>query len=171
MSKKNNETKAKSNLKYVIIIACVALIVGVGIYLGLSSKSAYNPVAPSEIQSAVGIDVNDLNLIDSGKEAKGSAGDTQKVYAKFDIASLNPKRFIVQNYPNTTFYSLYENGYGYQYNSVKEVNEKNDYQSELKALDMNVTEAYWLEYDSHKVYLYFTESNGNYTAIVSNYAF
>lgn len=171
MSKKNNETKSKSNLKYVIIIACIALIVIVGICLGQSLNSNTEPPPLPDFQSTIGIDVDKLNLIESSRESKGQTEDAQKVYAKFDIASLSPKRFIVQNYPNTTFYSLYENGYGYQYNSEKEVNEKNDYQSELKVLDTNITEAYWLEYDSHKVYLYFTENNGNYTAIVSNYAF
>ncbi len=169
MSKKNIETKSKSYLKYIIIVACVALIAGVGIFLGLNSKPEYDSASLTEINSVINVNTDAYDIIDSGK--KQSDDGTDKVFAKFEIGSLNPKRYIVQNYPNTTFYALYENGYGYQYNLNEKVNEKNDYQSELKALDMTVTEAYWLNYNSEKIYLYFTESNGSYTAVVSNFAF
>ena len=169
MSKKNTETKSKSYLKYIIIVACVALIAGVGIFLGLRSKPEYDSVSLTEINNVINVDTETYDIIDSGKS--NSSDETDEIYAKLEIGSLNPKRYIVQNYPNTTFYALYENGYGYQYNLNEKVNEKNDYQSELKALDMTVTEAYWLKYNSQKIYLYFTESNGSYTAVVSNFAF
>ncbi len=169
MSKKNTETKSKSYLKYIIIVACVALIAGVGIFIGLSSKPEYDSVSLTQIQSVLSVNTDSYSIIDSGKSNVDD--NSEKIYAKFEIGSLNPKRYIVQNYPNITFYALYENGYGYQYNSKEKVNEKNDYQSELKVLDMKVTEAYWLEYNSQKIYLYFTESNNGYTAVVSNFAF
>ncbi len=173
MAKKNNEANSSSSVKYIIIAVCVALIVIAGIVLGISSKKdepkydGSDFVVTSSVRTELGINETKYTVMQSAAKAD----DMDKYYVKLGIGTVSPKRFIAGNYPNTTFYTLYEDGYGYQYNSTKKENQRNNFTSELKVLDMTVVEAYWLEYNSQKIYLYFVDNNGVYNAVVSNFAF
>lgn len=173
MAKDNVKKQTAKSLRYIIVASCVLLIVTVGIILGVFMKNFDKNSAVSSFVdspnavSSLGIDNTEYTV----KESKSDPENFKKNYAVFQIGSVSPKRFIAKNYPNLTFYALYEDGFGYQYNTSAKENEKNSFSSELKVLDMQIDQAYWLEYDSHKLYLYFALQGGEYTAIISDFAF
>ncbi len=170
---KSKEKNNSNSVKYIIIAVCVSLIVAAGIILGISAKKdeakhdGSEFVLTSTVRNELGIDETKYTVMESAAKAS----DKNHYYTKFGIGTVTPKRFIAGNYINTTFYSLYEDGYGYQYNESKKTNERNSFKSELKVFDTTVEEAYWLEYNSQKIYLYFVNNNGAYNVIVSNFPF
>ncbi len=176
MAKDNVKKQDAKSLRYIIVAVCILLIAIVGAVLGvfMNNKNAQNNAAnfvdSLNAISRLGIE----NIENAGytlSQSKTDKNNSEKNYALLQIGSVSPKRFIAKNYPNMTFYALYDAGFGYQYNSSSNTNEKNNFSSELNVLDMQIEQAYWLDYDSHKIYLYFAKLSGEYTVIVSDFAF